>query len=61
MKGKDLEIKYKTPLSKYGINTPIKISLFLWTITPRKAVILIYKEKSLNYSVSGLLTTFSRK
>lgn len=59
MKGKDLEIKYKTLLSKYGINTPVRLAYFFGQLHHESGNFNLQRE-SLNYSVSGLLTTFSR-
>ena len=59
MKGKDLAIKYKTLLSKYGINTPVRLAYFFGQLHHESGNFKLQRE-SLNYSVSGLLTTFSR-
>ena len=59
MKGKDLAIKYKTILNSYGINTPIRLAYFFGQLHHESGNFKLQRE-SLNYSVSGLLATFSR-
>lgn len=59
MKGKDLATKYKTLLAKYGINTPIRLAYFFGQLHHESGNFKLQRE-NLNYSVSGLLTTFSR-
>ena len=59
MKGKDLAVKYKTILNSYGINTPIRLAYLFGQLHHESGNYKLQRE-SLNYSVSGLLTTFSR-
>ena len=58
MKGKDLATTYKTLLAKYDINTPIRLAYFFGQLHHESGNFKLQRE-SLNYSVSGLLTTFS--
>ena len=59
MKGKDLATKYKTLRAKDGINTPIRLAYFFGQLHHESGNYKLQRE-SLNYSASGLLTTFSR-
>lgn len=53
-----LQIKYKSLLDKYGINTPLRIAHFFAQIEHESNLKAV--SENLNYSAQGLIQTFSK-